>query len=72
MKAGIKNIRRCESLNDNPIFVKALADIVKTHIDSNTLCTNQLPLRCPMCINTTCAPMKYFFKTNKIAWNKCE
>lgn len=66
LKAGIQNIRRCESLNDNPIFLRALADIVKEHIDSNTNCTTQLPLRCPMCVNEACGPMKYFFKSNKV------
>jgi len=65
-KVGIKNIRRCESLNDNPIFIQALADIVKNHLNSKENCSNQLSLRCPMCINETCGPMKHFFKTNKI------
>lgn len=65
-KVGVENIRRCESLNDNPIFLKALADIVKSHIDSNSMCTNQLALRCPGCINEKCGPMKYFFKTNNL------
>lgn len=66
LKAGITHIRRCESLNDNPIFLRALADIVKSHIDSKQICSKQLPLRCPMCVNPTCGPMKYFFKTNKV------
>ncbi|CAF0851567.1 unnamed protein product [Brachionus calyciflorus] len=65
-KAGIKNIRRCESLNDNPIFLRALANIVKNHLDSNEMCSKQLSLRCPKCINEVCGPMKGFFRTNKI------
>lgn len=65
-EAGIKNIRRCESLNDNPTFVKAMADIVKSHLDSESNCSHQLSLRCPMCVNDTCGPMKYFFRTNKV------
>lgn len=63
-KAGVKNIRRCESLNDSPIFIRALADIVKSHLNQNELCSKQLPLRCPKCINETCGPMKQFFKSN--------
>lgn len=65
-EVGAKNIRRCESLNDNPLFIKTLADIVKTHLDNKENCSHQLSLRCPMCINETCGPMKYFFKTNKV------
>lgn len=65
-EVGMKNIRRCESLNDNPLFIKAMADIVKSHMDSKSNCSHQLSLRCPMCINETCGPMKHFFKTNKV------
>jgi len=65
-QVGIKNIKRCESLNDNPIFVKAIADIVKSHLESDKSCSNQLGLRCPQCINETCGPMKEFFKTNQL------
>jgi ferrochelatase len=62
-KCGVKNIKRCESLNDDPMFIKALADIAKAHIDSKNLCSLQLGLRCPGCINEACGPMKYFFRT---------
>ncbi|RNA39910.1 mitochondrial [Brachionus plicatilis] len=65
-KVGIKNIRRCESLNDNPIFLRALADIVKSHLISDEMCSKQLTLRCPKCINDVCGPMRVFFKTNKL------
>jgi ferrochelatase len=63
---GVKNIRRSESLNDSPIFLKALADIVKSHLDSSVTCSNQLSLRCPGCINEACGPMKYFFRSNNV------
>ena len=59
-KVGVKNIRRCESLNDSPIFIRALADIVKSHLSQSELCSKQLPLRCPKYINETCGPMKQF------------
>lgn len=65
-KVGVKNIKRCESLNANPQFIRALADIAKTHIDSKKSCSLQLGLRCPGCVNEACGPMKYFFKTNNI------
>lgn len=60
-EVGAKNIRRCASLNVNPIFIQALADIVKSHIDSQVCCSPQLSLRCPMCVNATCGPAKEFF-----------
>lgn len=58
---GIKNIRRCESLNDNPKFIQALADIVVGHLKSNEKASKQLKSRCPMCTNETCKHMKEFF-----------
>ncbi|XP_076820094.1 ferrochelatase, mitochondrial-like [Clavelina lepadiformis] len=60
-EAGVENIHRAESLNDSPIFIKAMADVVKSHLDSGTVCTQQLPLRCPMCVNEACGHMRNFF-----------
>ncbi|XP_046858061.1 ferrochelatase, mitochondrial-like [Xenia sp. Carnegie-2017] len=65
-KAGVEIIRRSSSLNDNPVFIKAMADIVKSHLESNTVCSTQLPLRCPMCVNVTCGETKTFFKNQNI------
>ena len=61
-KAGVENIRRSQSMNDNPIFIQALADMVKSHMQGGQTCTKQLGLRCPMCINATCGRTKKFFK----------
>lgn len=60
-KVGAKCIQRADSLNDHPVFIKALADIVKTHLDSNQSSTNQLSLRCPQCPNHVCGLSKTFF-----------
>ncbi|CAH1789178.1 unnamed protein product [Owenia fusiformis] len=60
-EVGAKNIRRAAAMNDHPVFIQALADIVKDHLVSNKACTNQLSLRCPLCINKTCGPAKGFF-----------
>ncbi|EDO40867.1 predicted protein [Nematostella vectensis] len=60
-EVGVENIRRAESLNDNPIFIQAMADIVHKHLQSGETCSRQLPLRCPMCVNATCGPAKEFF-----------
>lgn len=46
-KAGLKNLKRARSLNDEPDFIETLADIVKSHLESNKYNTSQLLLRCP-------------------------
>ena len=60
-EVGAENIRRSSAMNDNPIFIKALADLVRSHIKSNDACSKQLLLRCPMCVNATCKQTKQFF-----------
>ncbi|GFN82398.1 ferrochelatase [Plakobranchus ocellatus] len=64
-EVGVKNIRRAASLNDNPIFIEAMADIVKTHIESGVTCSPQLSLCCPMCVNQTCGLAKDFFSNQQ-------
>lgn len=54
-------IKRCESLNGSPIFIQALADIAKSHLDSGINCSKQMGLRCPGCTNAKCAESKRFF-----------
>ncbi|CAF1010018.1 unnamed protein product [Adineta steineri] len=58
---GVEMIRRCESLNDSPHFIKAMADIVHNHLQSQRRHTTQLPLRCPGCVNASCEQMRKFF-----------
>ncbi|AJU14116.1 Hem15p [Saccharomyces cerevisiae EC1118] len=36
--------KRCESLNGNQTFIEGMADLVKSHLQSNQLYSNQLPL----------------------------
>lgn len=54
-------IKRSESLNDSPVFIQALADIAKEHLDSGEACSKQMGLRCPGCVNAKCAESKKFF-----------
>jgi ferrochelatase len=54
-------IKRCESLNGSPVFIQALADIAKAHLDSGINCSKQMGLRCPGCTNAKCAESKKFF-----------
>lgn len=60
-EVGAENIRRSSAMNDSPIFIQAIADIVRAHIVSGETCTKQLPLRCPQCVNATCGKAKEFF-----------
>ncbi|RKO83539.1 hypothetical protein BDK51DRAFT_20306, partial [Blyttiomyces helicus] len=55
------DLRRVESLNADPVFIDALASIVKTHLRSKKPTSTQLPLRCPLCTNEKCGQTKAFF-----------
>lgn len=54
-------IKRAESLNGSPTFIKALADIALTHLNSGQACSKQMYLRCPGCVNLKCLESKKFF-----------
>lgn len=54
-------MKRAESLNDSPTFIKALADIAHTHINSGQICSKQMLLRCPGCKSERCLESKKFF-----------
>ena len=55
------NVQRCKALNTEPIFIEALANIVKEHINSGNVCTKQYPIRCPGCTNDYCQSSRDFF-----------
>ncbi|XP_056003010.1 ferrochelatase, mitochondrial-like isoform X2 [Ostrea edulis] len=63
------NIRRAPAMNDSSTFVKAQADLVKSHLESNKACSKQLLLRCPMCVNNTCGQAKQFFSDQQALLN---
>ncbi|KAI5796273.1 hypothetical protein DFH27DRAFT_563250 [Peziza echinospora] len=58
-------IKRAESLNGDPLFIEALADIAKTHLEAGQPCSKQMLLRCPMCTSERCAGQKDFFSSGK-------
>ncbi|KAG0635488.1 hypothetical protein HOY80DRAFT_981769 [Tuber brumale] len=58
-------IKRAESLNGDPLFIEALADIAKTHLESQGRTSIQMALRCPMCKSEKCAEQKKFFTGGK-------
>jgi ferrochelatase len=60
-EAGHEGIKRSESLNGNPVFIKALADIAHAHLHSGESCSKQMALRCPGCTSERCREQKRFF-----------
>ncbi|KAF2497792.1 ferrochelatase-domain-containing protein [Lophium mytilinum] len=60
-EAGQEGIKRAESLNGNPIFIQALADIAKDHLAAGQACSLQMGLRCPGCVSERCLEQKKFF-----------
>lgn len=55
-------VHRAESLNDSPVFIRALADIATQHLRDYSShkrpVSVQLGLRCPGCTNATCQQSK--------------
>jgi len=62
-EVGARQIHRSEALNDSPLFIEGLANLVAEHLLIGKSCSNQLPLRCPICVNQSCGPAKEFFKS---------
>jgi ferrochelatase len=58
---GHEGVKRVESLNGNPVFIKALADLAKRHLHSGVACSPQMLLRCPGCVSERCLEQKKFF-----------
>ncbi|TKA71708.1 hypothetical protein B0A49_04857 [Cryomyces minteri] len=56
-----EGVKRAESLNGSPVFIRALADIAKAHLDSGESCSRQMGLRCPGCVSEKCLASKRFF-----------
>lgn len=61
-ECGVTGFKRAESLNDDPTFVRAMADIVKEHLDSNEKVSSLWYLRCPSCTFDSCGTTRDFFK----------
>ena len=55
-------VKRAESLNGSDVFIRALADIAKEHLESGEACSRQMGLRCPGCVSEKCRETKSFFQ----------
>lgn len=58
---GIETIRRVPTPNDHPLFIQALADIVKTHIKNKVPVSPKFLTRCPHCTNINCIESKNWY-----------
>jgi len=54
-------VRRAESLNGSPTFIRGLADLAQEHLNSGEVCSRQMGLRCPGCKSEKCLEQKKFF-----------
>jgi len=62
---GHEGVKRADSLNDSPIFIEALADLAKAHLQSGKATSAQMVLRCPKCTSERCAASKEFFASQQ-------
>jgi len=54
-------IKRAESLNDSPVFIEALADMVKEHIDGGERSSRQFENGCIDCQKDVCRDARVMF-----------
>ncbi|KAL2220076.1 ferrochelatase [Thermoascus aurantiacus ATCC 26904] len=60
-EANHPGVKRAESLNGSPIFIRALADIALEHLRKGEKCSRQMTLRCQGCKSERCLEQKRFF-----------
>lgn len=63
-KIGVEKIARCPAPNDHPLFIDALVDIVRSHLDNKVPVSPKFLNRCPHCTNKRCYQAKKWFKEN--------
>lgn len=66
LQMGLTGVKRSESLNGSPVFIKALADIAAEHLQKGTTVSTQMMLRCPGCTNETCGQAKEYFHNQTV------
>jgi protoporphyrin/coproporphyrin ferrochelatase len=55
---GLRGFKRAPALNDSPLFLDAMADIVQEHLASGTLHSVKYRERCPGCSNAACRQLR--------------
>lgn len=58
---GIDTIRRAAAPNDHPKFIKALTDVVLSHLKSERPISSMFLTRCPHCSSKNCAESKNWY-----------
>ncbi|KAL1842897.1 hypothetical protein VTJ49DRAFT_3914 [Mycothermus thermophilus] len=61
-----ETVKRVDSLNGSPVFIRALADLAREHLKSGVSCSVQMGLRCPGCKSQRCAESKKFFASQRV------
>ncbi|KAK9475739.1 hypothetical protein V1514DRAFT_339199 [Lipomyces japonicus] len=64
-EANVDGLKRADSLNGHPLFIDALADIVKNHLNEDKVVSHQYSLKCPMCTKEVCQGSRDFFLNQK-------
>jgi ferrochelatase len=64
-QAGITHYERAPALNDRPLFLDGLAQIVKDHLTSGTPHSSQYPVRCAGCTNPQCRNILHPVSTHR-------
>lgn len=50
----MKRIGRVPTPNDHPSFIQGMADLIRQHLHDDRPYSEQLLLRCPFCVKTSC------------------
>ncbi|KAL3495936.1 ferrochelatase mitochondrial precursor [Aspergillus germanicus] len=64
---NLPGVKRAESLNGNPVFIEALANLAHGHLRKGEKCSLQMTLRCQGCKSERCLEQKKFFAGQKYA-----
>lgn len=66
-EANSPGVKRAESLNGNPTFIQALADVAHAHLQKGEPCSAQMTLRCQGCRSERCFEQKKFFAGKELS-----
>ncbi|KAJ5113876.1 hypothetical protein N7456_002410 [Penicillium angulare] len=66
-EANSPGVKRAESLNGNPTFIQALADVAHDHLQKGEPCSAQMTLRCQGCRSERCLEQKKFFAGKRLS-----